>query len=224
MFRNVAIGLNRLWTPLTLAFAASSLGAQVPAVPVLQNAFMNPGLGVAANVAGGGGQSFYGLAAGWGLGGGRLQVSGAAGALRSEGATRGAYGGRVAATVWSSRGGSLGAGAFAGVGGAPGTETSGTTTSASILNVPVGVTVGYRRALGSKRGVSAYVSPLYRWTRADDGIVTTSGTLRAAFGVDFSISQSIGATVGGELGRSSASRRSGTGTLGAAVTFVPGRR
>jgi|SRR5688500_9667545 len=225
MCRNVAIGLSRLCTPLTLAFAYSSLGAQVPAVPVLQNAFLNPGLGIAANVAGGGGQSFYGLAAGWGLGGGRFLVSGAAGALRAEGATRGAYGGRVAATVWSGKGGSLGAGAFAGVGGAPGTRTNATTTSASILNVPVGVTVGYRRALGTKRGLSAYVSPLYRWTRADDdGVVTTSGTVRAAFGMDFSISPSIGATVGGELGRSSASRRSGTGTLGAAVTFVPGRR
>lgn len=224
MFPTVATGLNRLLFPLTLAVGCSSLGAQVPAVPVLQNAFMNPGLGVAANVAGGGGASFYGLAAGWGLGGGRLQVSGAAGALRAEGVTKGAYGGRVAVSVWSSKGGSLGAGAFGGVGGAPGTESNGTATSASILDVPVGLTVGYRKALGSKRGLSAYVSPLYRWSRADDGIVTTSGTLRAAFGVDFSISQSIGATVGGELGRSSASRRSGTGTLGAAVTFVPGRR
>lgn len=203
---------------------ASVAHAQVPASPVLQNAFSNPGFAVAANVAGGGGQSFYGLAAAWGPGGGRFQLSAAAGALRGNGSTRGAYGGRVAASVWSSKGGSLGAGAFAGVGGAPGTQSTSTQPNPAILNVPVGVTVGYRRALGSTRGVSAYVSPLYRWTRIDDGIVTTSGTLRAAFGVDFSISQSIGATVGGELGRSSASRRSGAGTLGAAVTFVPGRR
>jgi hypothetical protein len=226
MFRsNVFRGVTALTqAAVATAVLASTASGQLPATPVLQNAFANPGLAFAGNYGGGGGQSFFGLAGAWGLGGGRLQVSGAAGAQRGNGATRGAYGGRAAANVWTSRGGSLGAGAFVGVGGAPRTEDAGTVTNAAVLIVPAGVSIGYRRPFGATRGISAYASPMYRWTRADDGAVTTSGTLRFAFGVDFAISQTLGVTAGGELGRSNASRGSGGGTLGVAVTFVPGRR
>jgi hypothetical protein len=200
-----------------------ALEAQVPGAPVLQNAFLNPGLGVAANLAGGSGQSYYGVAAGLGLGGGKLQVSGAAGAQRSNEATRGAYGGRAAFRVWSSRGGSLGAAAFAGVGGAPRTRTGSVVTNAAILSVPAGVTVAYQRALG-RRGISVYASPFYSWTRRDGGTVTSGGTFRGAVGVDFSLTQSIGVTAGGELGGNGGSGGGTSGTFGGAVTFVPGRR
>jgi hypothetical protein len=223
MFPSKAIGLRRLLAPFTLALAYSGLGAQVPAVPVLQNAFMNAGLAVAANFGGGGGQTFYGAAAAWGLGG-KLQVSGAAGAQRGNNATRGAYGARAAATVWTSSGGALGVGAFAGVGGAPRTQTQAIVTNPAVLNVPAGVAIGYRRPLGQSRGISAYATPFYQWTRSDDGTVRTSGTVRVAFGADFSISQTFGVTLGGELGRSSGSSRTAASTLGAAVTFIPGRR
>lgn len=216
------------WLP---AFAIVALGlppvaaGQAPGIPVLQNAFANPGLAVAANFGGGGGESFLGAAAGWGLGGGRLQLSGAAGASRVNGAVRGAYGGRLAASVWTSSGGSLGVGAFGGLGGAPRTRTAGTITNPALAILPVGVTVGYRRPMGNSRGISAYASPFYRWVRATSDTVSSSGAMRVSLGVDFAFSPAFGATIGAELGQSAGgARRSGSGTFGGAISFVPGRR
>lgn len=207
-----------------LTAIAASAAAQVPATPVLQNAFANPGLAVAANFGSGTGQSFYGAAAAWGLGSGKLQVSGAAGAARSNGATRGAYGGRLAASVWSSSGGALGVAAFGGVGGAPRTQTAGVVTSPAVMSVPAGVTLGYRHPLGNSRGLSAYVSPFYRWMRTDSGTVVSRGSMRVSFGLDFAFSPSFGATFGAELGQSGGGSAASAGTLGAAISFVPGRR
>lgn len=208
-----------------LASAAVVAEAQVPGAPVLQNAFNNPGFAVAANFGGGGGQSFYGAAAALGLGSGRISVSGAAGAQRGNGATRGAYGGRVAASLWTSSGGGLGIGGFAGLGGAPRTRTGATVTNPAVVSIPVGISVGYRRALGNTRGFSGYVSPLYRWMRSDSSTVVSNGAFRVSAGIDFAVSQSFGVTFGGEMGQpSGTTRRTGGSTLGAAVTFVPGRR
>lgn len=219
--------VSRLRVCAAIAASAPAVAAgQVPGAPVLQNAFSNPGLALAANFGAGRGESFYGLAAAWGLGSGRLQLSAAAGAARANDATRGAYGGRAAASVWTSSGGSLGIGAFAGAGGAPRTRTAGVVTSPALLIIPVGATIGYRRAIGAggSRGISAYASPLYRWTRADRDTVTTSGAIGVSLGVDFAFSPSFGATVGGEFGRSGDSRSRGSSALGVAVSFVPGRR
>ena len=207
-----------------LTAIAASAAAQVPATPVLQNAFASPGLAVAANFGSGAGQSFYGAAAAWGLGSGKLQLSGAAGAARSNGATRGAYGGRLAASVWSSAGGALGVAAFAGAGGAPRTQAAAVVTNPAVMTVPAGVTLGYRHALGTSRGMSAYVSPFYRWMRTDSGTVVSSGSLRLSLGLDFAFSQSFGATFGAELGQSGRGSTGNSGTLGAAISFVPGRR
>ena len=197
-------------------------GAQVPGAPVLQNAFANPGLVIAANFAGGSGQSYYGAAAGWGLGGGKLMLSGGAGAEHGNNATRGAYGGRAAATVWSSFSGSLAAAAFAGVGGAPRTRSNGIVTNPATLQIPAGVSFGYRRAFGTTRGVSAYVSPMYRWARTSTDIeTTTSSNFRVAVGLDIGLTASFGVTLGGEFGGNNGG---GSGGLfGAALSFVPGR-
>ncbi|MEX2177611.1 MAG: hypothetical protein WD801_02805 [Gemmatimonadaceae bacterium] len=217
---------KRLFTSLRWSVAAAVWGAgvalaQVPGAPALQNAFGNPGLAVAGNFGGGGGASFYGAAAAYGLGSGRLQVSAAAGMQRANSASRGAYGGRVSAGLWSSGGGALGAAAFAGIGGAPRTrDESDIVTNPAVLTVPVGVTIGYRRGLGATRGISAYASPLYRWTRLATDTETSSGTFAAAIGLDVSISQSFGATVGAEFGRSDGATSS---TIGVALSFVPGR-
>jgi hypothetical protein len=216
------------WLPASaiVVFGLPQVAAgQAPGIPVLQNAFSNPGLAVAANLGGGGGESFLGAAAAWGLGEGRLQLSGAAGASRANGATRGAYGGRLAASLWTSSGGSLGVGAFGGLGGAPRTRTGGTITNPALAIIPVGLTVGYRRPMGSSRGISAYASPFYRWVRATSDTVSSSGALRVSLGVDFAFSPSFGATVGAELGQSArGSRRGGSGSFGGAISFVPGRR
>src|SRR5688572_29008473 len=90
---------------LTVVGAHTELTAQVPGLPVAQNAFTGRGLAIAGNFGSGGGQSFYGAAVGWGLGN-RLMVSAAAGAQRAHEATRGAYGGRAAFNAWTSAGGS----------------------------------------------------------------------------------------------------------------------
>jgi hypothetical protein len=206
----------------TLALAGA-LGAQVPGVPVLQNAFLNPGIGVAGNFAGGSGQSFYGAAAAWGPSGGRFQVSAAAGAHNANDATRGAYGARAAANVWNTRGGSLGAAAFVGVGGAPRTHSGSVVTNPATLSVPAGVTVSYQRPMGASRGISLYASPMYRWLRLEDVDASTSGSFRASFGVDFALTRSLGVTAGGEVGGGSSVGGTG-GVFGAAVTFVLGRR
>jgi hypothetical protein len=212
-------------TLIVLPMVAASVAAQVPGAPVLQNAFAMPGLAFAANFAGGGGQNFFGAAGAYGMGSGRIQLSGAAGVQRANGSSRGAYGGRLAASVWSSSGGSLGVGAFAGLGGATRTDTAGVLTNPAVMAVPVGLSLGYRRAMGATRGISAYASPLYRWSRFDDGTVTSRGTMRVALGLDFAFSSSLGATVGVELGQSSSGAGStrGSGTMGAAISFVPGR-
>lgn len=190
---------------------------------MLQNAFANPGIAVAANLGGGGGQSFYGAAAAYGLMTGKLQISGAAGVARGNGSSRGAYGARAAYSAWSSSGGALGVGAFAGVGGAPSTKLNNAVNNAAVMNVPAGLSVGYRRALGS-RGISAYASPFYRWTRATVGTTTaSSGNMRVSLGLDLGVSSSLGVTVGTELGGKNADGSS-SGSFGAAVSFVPGRR
>ena len=216
--------LVRLFTAAIATAATAAIAtAQVPGAPVLQNAFANPGIAIAANFGGGSGQSFYGAAAAWGLWNGRFQVSGAAGVGRANGSTRGAYGGRAAMSLWSTSSGALGLGAFAGFGGAPSTKADGVVNNPAVMNVPAGVTVGYRHSLGS-HGLSAYASPFYRWTHADFGPTTTStGSMRVAAGVDFGLSASLGLTVGGEFGGNTADGKS-SGLFGAAVSFVPGRR
>ena len=219
MFGRVLLGLVGL---VGLAGLAASAAAQVPGAPVLQNAFANPGLAIAANFGGGAGQSFYGAAGALGLGGGKLQVSGAAGAAHANGATRGAYGARLSASIWSSSSGGLAVAAFGGVGGAPSTRTANVVTNPAVMSIPAGISLGYRHALGTTRGVSAYVSPLYRWMRTDSGTVVSKNGMRVSLGLDFAFSQSFGATFGAELGQNNGG--SGAGTVGAAISFVPGRR
>ena len=214
---------NSLCAAMAGAFiAVSGAPAQIPGAPVLQNAFANPGLAVAANFAAGESQSLFALAAGWGLGSGRILLSGAAGAQRINDATRGAYGGRASLTAWTSAGGSLGAAVFAGVGGAPRTRNEAGTTNAAVLTIPAGITAGYRRNIGTRRGVSAYVSPMYRWARVttDDDETVSEGNFRAAVGVDFSFNPALGVTLGAEMGSSD----TGASAFGAAVSWVPGGR
>ena len=201
---------------------AASLPAQVPGVALLQNGFTGRGLAVAANFGSSSGQSYFGAAAGWGLGT-RFMVSGAAGMQRARATSRGAYGGRATMGVWSSAGGSLGAAAFVGVGGAARTREGTVVTNPALMSVPVGASIGYRRNMGTRGSISGYVAPFYSWSRADSGTVASSGAFRASAGIDVGFSPSLGATVGAEFGASRGSN-SRNAILGAAITFVPGRR
>jgi len=212
----------RLALSIAAGFActAVSLNAQVPGLPTLQNAFANPGIAVAANL----GDGFYGLAGALGMGSGKFLLSAAAGAHTANGSTRGAYGGRAAMSLWGSSGGALGAGAFVGVGGAPATRKGAVTTNGAELAVPAGLSIGYRHGIGATRGISAYVSPLYRWARVDTGVVSSSGGFRVATGLDFALSPSLGLSAGAEFGAKAKGSTKQSTLIGGAITFAPGRR
>ena len=213
---------NRLIT-LVLAIAVSStLEAQMPGAPVLQNAFANPGITAAANLATLGGASSYAAAAAWTPGSGRFQLSGGIGAqTRSGFPTRTVYGGRVHIPVFGA-GGSLGASVFAGYGGLSGGKLD---SSVAKTLVPVGATLSYRLGLGMVRGFSIYGSPVYEWVSRAGGAGNTS-VFRAALGLDVGVTSAIGFTIGVELGANQAvgsGKPSGT-AFGAAISYALGGR
>ena len=74
--------------------------------------------------------------------------------------------------------------------------------------------------MGVTRGISAYATPMYRWTRLDSDEVVSDGTFSLAVGLDVSLTQSVGATVGAEFGRSNGAT---SNAIGVALSFVPGR-
>ena len=178
-----------------LIFAPAPLLGQMLGVPVLQNAFANPGFTVAANYATEPDAMAYGAAAAWSPGGARFQVSGGAGAYTpDEGSTMGTAGLRVMVPLTTFLGGSLGVAAFAGGGG-------GSRDQLSIVSVPVGAAIGYRLAFGG-RGVSLYASPFYSWSRAslEGEEAVNAGVVRASVGVDVGLFRTLGLTAGAEFG------------------------
>jgi hypothetical protein len=196
--------------------------AQMPGTPTLQNAFSNPGITAALDVAGLGGASSYALAAAWAPGSARFQLSGGVGLQTRTGAPRQTvYGARVNVPVLGATS-SFGVSAFAGYGG-----ISGSTQDTSVVKslVPVGATLSYRLGVGSGHGVSIYGSPMYVLVGRGGGAKNVSG-FRGALGLDVGITPAIGATVGVELGKKeppSSGRLSGT-AFGAAVSYVIGAR
>jgi hypothetical protein len=226
--RRPSVGRNLLWAA---AFALVQLGwsagarAQLPGLPVLQNAFVGPGFAAALNAGGGGGATAYAAALGWAPGSARFQVSIGAGAHVSEGETGGAFGARIAVPVFSLMNGNLGIAAFAGVGGAQGPRVQG--ARVGLGQAPIGAAVGYRRALGATRGVSIYAAPFFGYFRNDFGDRTESaGLFRVSIGGDFALTRAIGLTAGVEAGAT----RSGDGPgaagviWGAGVSYAFGRR
>ena len=180
---------------LALALPAAA-GAQMPGLPVLQNAFANPGITVAVNAGYSETAIAYGAAGAWAPGSARFVISAGAGALSpDEGETAGAAGARVSMPVRSFLGDALGVAVFAGAGGA-------TRDDWRQIDIPVGVGIGWRRAFGVSRGISVHAAPMVRWARnAIDGGSSTSATLfRIAAGVDVTLGAKFGVTVGVETG------------------------
>jgi hypothetical protein len=180
------------------------LHAQMPGVPVLQNGFSNPGITAAVNYATAEGVRAYGLAGAWAPASGRFQVIGGVGGYDADaGKTWPAYGGRVAVPLTMFTGdGSFGVAPFIGLGAASRDDMS-------LMQLPVGVAAGYRRALGATRAISVYGSSFYGWSRLTsdvvDGDVVTSetvsnGLIRFSGGLDVAVTRALGLTVGYELG------------------------
>ncbi len=193
---------------LMLAALAGAAAAQMPALPLLQNAFMNSGFTAAVDGSSGTGESAYGLAGAWGAS--RLQLSLGLGMHTGNAVSRFAYGVRAAMPfIGGDR--PLGMAAFVGVGGTSGARA--TDSIGNIQLVPVGVSVAFRSAT-VMHGLSAYASPIYE--HYSGGAVGARGgdLFRTALGVDLGLTDMFGVSLGAELGSSAPSRSGGPrGTL-----------
>lgn len=204
--------------PLASLCAAGALQAQLPGAPVLQNAFVAPGMVVALD-AGGGDGGVYAAAVSWAPGNARFQLSGGAGSWTPTGGTgRFVYGARLSAPIFSIMGGNLGLGVFAGLGSGP---SRGTTPRAP-TQTPIGASIGYRKAIGATHGLSVYAAPMYLGIAAQGQ--TAEHLFRTSFGVDIGVTKSVGVTAGVETGQTSTTGGPTTARWGAAVSWAPGRK
>lgn len=190
---------------LLLVATSTTLNAQLPGLPVLQNAFGNRALTGAVN----GGWSGEGWAAAGVIGLGtparKFALAGGLGAFMPDRAgARTAWGVRLSATPFTFASGAFGLGAFVGYGGAggghipPGPEPGDTTMSEPPTRLPLGISFGYQQLFGSF-GFSVYSSPYYVWYNKGGG-GSNVGVFRVPVGLDIGIAQSFGITLGAEFG------------------------
>ena len=203
---------------LVVMFSAADVAAQMPGVPVLQNAFANAGLTIAVNYGHSDDVEAYAGAVSWAPASARFQVTGGFGAMDPKGGDRtNAWGGRASVPITQTMmGGKLGIGAFAGVGGA-------SQDTVSLLHVPAGASISFRTPLGERRGISFYAAPFYSWTRATiDDESENKWLVRASFGVDVAVIPSLGITVGYELGQTAEMGEPGAtgGTFGVGISYA----
>jgi hypothetical protein len=201
-----------------LLAAAADLAAQMPGVPVLQNAFANAGLTIAVNYGRSDDLQAYAGALAWAPSSARFQVTAGFGSIDPKvGDRSNAWGARASLPITQTmRGGKVGVGAFAGVGGASQDDVS-------LLHVPAGATISFRTRLGERRGISFYAAPFYSWTRASIGDESDNkGLVRASFGVDVAVVPALGITVGYELGQKADTDEPGAtgGMFGVGVSFA----
>jgi hypothetical protein len=208
---------------------AGPLGAQMPGMPTLQNAWANPGITAAVNGGMGGGSRAFGAAAAWAPRSGRFQLSAGAGLRQSDDFGNGpAFGARLAMPVFSFAGGALGVAGFLGAGAAR--EPDRTTPDgegAVVAQVPVGAAIGYRRAFSFIRGASIYGAPFYMLNRITVGDSSwNKSAFRFSVGTDVGITDRIGVTAGAEFGGSAGVGEPGpTGAVyGLGVSMAFGRR
>jgi hypothetical protein len=207
----------------TLAFLVDTARAQMPGSPVLQNAWANPGITAAINVSNLGGASSYAGAVGWAPGTARFQLSAGVGAqTRSNSSTSAVYGARLNIPVKGAPTSSLGISVFAGYG-----AISGGTIDTSVTKalIPIGATVGYRRAIGDTRGISIYASPVYEAVNRGGG-ASNASVFRGAVGLDVGITSAIGLTLGAEFGghQSDGSGKPSGTAFGGAISYAIGAR
>jgi hypothetical protein len=176
------------------AGGARSAAAQMVGVPVLQNAFVNPGVTFGADFAAASGARVYGAALAWVPENGKVQLSGGAGVMDpDEGSGHVTWGGRAMIPIRALSSRTVGLAAFVGVG-------SLSAGGATETRIPIGASVGYRALLG-KHAVSAYVAPFLDYSRLKHDTVSANKTLlRVSFGFDVAIASQVGLTVGYEWG------------------------
>lgn len=200
-----------LW--LALLFPASA-ASQLPGLPVLQNAFANPGITVGLNYGRAVDLTGYAVAVAWAPRSGRFAISGGVGSAKPDDTTASAaYGGRVSVPVLHVMQGALGVGAFAGFGTWPFANRS-----VAVL----GVAAGYQRPIGSL-GVSVHAAPSYQRYSISSATEDVSGGLfRFAAGVDVSFGGRFGATLGFESGARHRSDALGTSSsiFGLGVSYA----
>lgn len=178
------------------ALAAPSAAAQMPGVPVLQNAFTAPGMAAAVNGGATDDANAFALAGSWTPGSARFVVSAGVGMLLpDEGEDAFAWGARLAAPLPRPSSGNFGAGLFVGVGGSH-------PDAGSLIRIPAGISLGWRRGIGATKALSIYAAPFYDWTRATvDEETFTAGHVRVSVGVDLAFTSSWGVTAGLEAGQ-----------------------
>ena len=196
----------------------NDLRAQLPGVPVLQNAFANAGLTIAANYGHSDDLKAYAGAVAWAPASARFQVTGGFGSVDPKvGDRSSAWGARASVPITQTMmSGKVGIGAFAGVGGA-------SQDDGSLLHVPAGASISFRTRLGERRGISFYAAPFYSWTRTkNDGESEKKGLVRGSFGVDVAVVPALGITVGYELGQTADADEPGAtgGTFGVGVSYA----
>ncbi len=205
---------------LATPVAAVPAAAQMPGVPVLQNAFTAPGIVVAANAGSVDDVKGAALAGSWTPGAGRGGRSAGAGRrLPVDGDDAVAWGARLAVPVPRPSGSNFGVGVFVGFGGAE-------PDAGRMTQLPAGVAVGWRRAIGTTRALSLYAAPFFNWSRVSlDGETRTGEHVRVSAGLDFAVNPSWGVTVGVETGQEANVDEAGpTGIgLGLGLSYAFGR-
>jgi len=198
-----------------LLAAATSLSApaarcQMFAAPVLQNAFANPGVTLGLDAGSGDGGHSYGAALAWGDASHRVQLSGGLAAFlpTSSGSAYATWGARLMVPIPRVGTPDL---RVAGVVGVGGLSMGGVART----RIPVGVTVGWRHAMGGHRVISVYATPLFEWSRVKvDSLSQGHGLVRLAVGMDIALTSRLGLTAGLETGaRAPAGQPGPTGEL-----------
>ena len=194
MLRGMAVATVGLAVGLS-ALGALPAAAQMVGVPVLQNAFLNPGVTFGVDFAAASEAVVYGGALAWVPENRKIQLSGGAGALVPDaGSGKATWGARAMFPIRAIGTRSVGVGAFVGVGAL-------SAGGATETRIPFGASVGYRASLGGRHAFSAYVAPFLDYSRLKHDTVSTSKALfRVSFGVDVAIVRQLGLTIGYEWG------------------------
>lgn len=203
---------------VTLSLSLAAPGrAQMLGAPVLQNAFTNRGFTVGVDFGTGDHSNSYGGAVAWSPRNEHFQLDAGVGFLDRDGASGTAtYGARLMVPVLN-KSLAFGVAPFVGMGGA-------NFDGINDWQIPLGISAGYRRALGTNgRGISAYVSPFYTWSRIRENRVTdTHGLFRVSVGVDAAVLPWVGVTVGYETGANAGAGEPGAtgGIFGVGVSYA----